>query len=549
MFAMMASLALKASGMQMMVGGPQGHAGKMTQPLQESESEVVHGHHYKANPWLQKRNQAFIIKTQRAELQELASKNPKKPRYADWRVLSVCDGRVSSNLGGMGPDFNEEKEIRYWNVADDHNGHGLDLVMTNISHYQPYQSQRNQGNPCFAVINVLHGTDVQVVFDLVYTGTKDLSTTTIFRLEDWDLDENGVSDGEEEIDVFYKFHELAKWNLTKNADITVVKMPAQIDFIAEDIGGGEDNPTTLDDSHRQDERVEEVDLLAAAPQLMVDLKVNGGTKGRNYMFNMEYATTVTTTCGASCVIWGDPHIVTFDEEVKRHREHPAQEAFFRTHNWKADQVTVNTAGTFWLVNSKRVHVQARYEHNASNPNVTNLVEIAVSGDFLRDNTLKFGVEGDPIMFNEEAILTELPSTFYKWHASERYVAAKYHNQSTMVKNGKKGPGIDLELPEGMRMTINRWKENLAVSISMCPQHHGQDGHCGNYNGNPDDDTATEMLQRPNNMAKISGHESLFRFYDHPASLKKEKKRRSEGVEFHRELLDWMGAGPGEQSQI
>jgi len=268
---------------------------------------------------------------------------------------------------------------------------------------------------------------------------------------------------------------------------------------------------------------------------MIDLKVNGGHDGRNYMFNMEYATTMTTTCGASCVIWGDPHIVTFDDEVKRKREHPLQEAFFRTQGWKADQVTVNEAGTFWLVNSRKIHIQGRYEHNRTNGDVTNLVEIAVGGEFLRGNTLKFGVEGNPIMFNDEEILAEIPSTFYKWHASERYVAAKYHKDAMMVKNGNKGPGIDLELPEGMRMTINRWKENLAVSISMCPARGGQDGHCGNYNGNPDDDTATTMLQRPQNMAKISQHQSLFRWYDHSKTLNKREWMKAATLDFHREL--------------
>jgi len=63
------------------------------------------------------------------------------------------------------------------------------------------------------------------------------------------------------------------------------------------------------------------------------------------------------------------------------------------------------------------------------------------------------------------------------------------------------------------MTINRWKENLAVSISMCPQAGGQDGHCGNYNGDASDDTAPMMLKRPENFAEVLSRSSLFRKRD------------------------------------
>merc|ERR1712187_123783 len=91
-------------------------------------------------------------------------------------------------------------------------------------------------------------------------------------------------------------------------------------------------------------------------------------------------TTATTMVGAakclnpgSCIVWGDPHILTFDAHGKRLMQHPHREAFFRTRNWKLDEVTVTDEGTFWLVRSDDVHIQGRYEANTSNANVTNLV--------------------------------------------------------------------------------------------------------------------------------------------------------------------------------
>jgi len=518
-----AALALKASGYQLSAIKPHDAAhvtpqfdNKPHDITGEQREEAMTGHHSHPSKWLAHHSRELIVKRQRDEFQHLALQHPPYDRFGNWSMVDICVAKVTSNLGGMGPDFAKPKEIRYHDIAYDYLGRALDLLITNTTQYTAFNANRNQGNPCFAVVNVLHGTDVKLIFSLVFAGTADVTTTSVFRLEDWDLDENGLSDGEEEIDVYYHGNGVAGYNLSSNNQIHTVKKKGQIDFIAEEVGGGGDNPTNMLDMENPEEIAEEVDLLSGAPQLMIDLKVNSGTQGRNYMFNMEYATTVTTTCGASCVIWGDPHVVTFDQEVVRHKEHPLQEAFFRTRGWKADQVTITAEGTYWLVKSENVKIQGRYEHNKTDSTVTNLVEIAVGGPFLKGNELKFGVQGETLFYNGQKILKEFPSTFYKWHASERLIAARYHSESTMVKNGKKGPGIDVELPEGMRMTINRWKDNLAVAINMCPQAGGQDGHCGNYNGDHQDDDASVMMLRSENMAQVTSRTSLFRRYDGPA---------------------------------
>jgi len=491
-----AALALQACGLS------------LTKPQDE-------GHHSQASKWLKRHNKELIIKAQRNTIADFRKDKPlpELAHFDNWQVLTVCETKVTSNLGGMGPDFGADHEIRYHSIATDYLGRPVDLIMVNQTEYTPFNNKRNQGNPCFAVINVKHGTEVKVIFSLVFGGTTEVTTTSVFRLEDWDLDEAGTFNGEEEIDVYYHGDGVSGFNLTDHSTVDTVHKKGEMDFLAEQIGGGGDNPRRQEDIEDPAQQDEEIDLLAGAPQMMVNLKVNTGKQGRNYLFDMEFATTVTTTCGASCVIWGDPHVVTFDEEVKRHKEHPLQEMFFRTRGWKADQVTVSAAGTFWMVKSDSVAIQGRYEHNKTHPDVTNLVEIAVGGPFMFGNSLKVGLLGESIMYNGENILKDFPSTFYKWHGCERLVAAKYHTESLMVKNGKKGPGIDIELPEGMRMTINRWKENLAISISMCPQAGGQDGHCGNYNGDSSDDTAPMMLKRPENFAEVASRSSLFRKFD------------------------------------
>jgi len=501
--------------------------------LGEQSQGAMTGHHYQASKWLAHQNRELIVKQQRHVFENLARQHPSYQRFTNWSMMDICNAKVDSNLGGMGPDFAAPKEIRYHAVAIDYLARSLDLLITNITAYKPYNAKRNQGNPCFAVVNVLHSTDVQMMFSLVFAGTSDVTTTSVFRLEDWDLDSNGVADGEEEIDVFYHgngfSNSVVGYNLSSNSRVQVVRETDGIDFIAEDIGGGMDNPHNMDDMLDPSEFAEEVDLLSGAPQLMIDLKVNAGTYGRNYMFNMEYATTVTTTCGASCVIWGDPHVVTFDQESVRRKEHPLQEALLRTHGWKADQISMHAEGNYWLVKSENVKIQGRYERAPDlGPTATNLVEIAIGGNFMKGNQLKFGVQGKNSIYNAQPILTKFPSTFYKWHGPERLVAARYHSNSTMVKNGKRGPGIDLELPEGMRMTINRWKQNLAVVINMCPQAGGQDGHCGNYNGNPEDDMADVMMQRKDNKHHVSYRSSLFRRYSATRGMHEEDDEEVSG---------------------
>merc|ERR1712050_562645 len=57
---------------------------------------------------------------------------------------------------------------------------------------------------------------------------------------------------------------------------------------------------------------------------------------------------------------------------------------------------------------------------------------------------------------------------------------------------------DVTLPFGVAMTVNsaHWltrRSNLDVLLTMHPEPEGQSGQCGNFNGDPDDDTM-EMME-------------------------------------------------------
>lgn len=64
----------------------------------------------------------------------------------------------------------------------------------------------------------------------------------------------------------------------------------------------------------------------------------------------------------------------------------------------------------------------------------------------------------------------------------------------IVKNGQKGPGLEVSLPQDVKLTVNRLKHGLAAKISMC-RHLEQEGQCGNFNGDPNDDVQ-EILMAP-----------------------------------------------------
>merc|ERR1719463_167633 len=65
--------------------------------------------------------------------------------------------------------------------------------------------------------------------------------------------------------------------------------------------------------------------------------------------------------------------------------------------------------------------------------------------------------------------------------------------------GKTMHVVHAKLPLGVNLDINRWNEPgegdyINVKITM-PKQPDQDGHCGNFNGNPADDTRPMIRSR------------------------------------------------------
>merc|ERR1719343_205198 len=212
----------------------------------------------------------------------------------------------------------------------------------------------------------------------------------------------------------------------------------------------------------------------------------------------------------SCVIWGDPHIITFDLNQQHLRQHPKRESLFRTRNWELDELNVQEMGTFWIVKSSTVHIQGRYGQNKKHPDLTSLDAFAIGGPFLNYNVLVFRPLSGAVTWNNLEILSSLPSTF-----SNRYIRARYRKGAEMVKDGSMAPAIEVNLPRGLKLTINRWATMLEAKIDMCLEE-GQDGQCGNFNDNVTDDSEEQVMTRIGQ--KLLPHECMIEHFSEHTKL-------------------------------
>jgi hypothetical protein len=201
------------------------------------------------------------------------------------------------------------------------------------------------------------------------------------------------------------------------------------------------------------------------------------------------------SAAASCTIYGDPHIVGFDKA-------PERLSFLEVDTLNDAASKGFTFGDTWLVKSSFVHIQGRFNiaKQADKHHRTFLTVLAVGGPFLENNTLTIGAEGAKIFWNDEEILTSMPSIF-----ENNVVSARYHADSVLVHDAARtAPGVDVDLPLGVMLTVNRGKNGLGVKITMPKLEGGQNGQCGNFNHDASDDTEDMIVK------DITPSELLFR---------------------------------------
>merc|ERR1712039_957004 len=139
--------------------------------------------------------------------------------------------------------------------------------------------------------------------------------------------------------------------------------------------------------------------------------------------------------------------------------------------------------------STTVIVQGKYSPTHATNGLAVTKQVAVAGSFLNGHHLIVGEEH--ATWDGQQILTSFPSQFTD---SQGLVSIVYNNIGQALQPGREGLAlhvVHVTLPGRVSLQINRWNEEgegryINTKITM-PAQEGQDGQCGNFNGNPADD--------------------------------------------------------------
>jgi hypothetical protein len=421
--------------------------------------------------------------------------------HADW-----CSAIVTSNLGGLGPDTSAAPELRYGGIEGiqtEEHVKSVDIVVTALSGYKTKNPDVNgfnnggqAGNSgCFGIINLDDtdgGSRVDLEFKFVETGTENLVHVDIFEFLLYDIDMGADHTAIESLTVYNDIDRYVTSphpSFSETGTLSDTDSSSSVTFTATEVGDGADNPT--DPSSLTPEQINKtfIGIYKDVDKFKLTFGVSEGKGGRNFMFSGQTVSTAPTCSSGDCVIWGDPHVLTFDAHREFAMLHPNERAFFQLRsNQRSDVVNVLEEGQFWLVKSDDVHIQGRY-NKRPHQNTTVLGGLAIGGPFLKGNTFIVRPLVGKITWNGNEVLSDLGSEF-----SNDLIDAKYKADVKNVKDGSKGNGLEVTLPGDVKLVVNRLTRGLAVKISMCAREW-QDGQCGNFNGVSKDDRQNVLMER------------------------------------------------------
>jgi len=190
-------------------------------------------------------------------------------------------------------------------------------------------------------------------------------------------------------------------------------------------------------------------------------------------------TTTTTPAGppGDCLLWGDPHVETFDHGFPNFYEE----------------------GEYWVVKSDMVWIQARYLATPFTNGLSATHQIAVGGDFLSGHKIVVGpMENGQITLDGNPILTTFPSQYSDPTCGGSGITLSYNGEGKLVDNAQghlERHIVHMDLPLGVHLQVMRWANHLNVRITMAAVGGGQDGSCGNFNGLAEDDSTAAIKGR------------------------------------------------------
>lgn len=180
-------------------------------------------------------------------------------------------------------------------------------------------------------------------------------------------------------------------------------------------------------------------------------------------------TPMPTPATKRCVIFGDPHVLSFDGY---HGD------FYQSGIWPL--VKAPTIG---------VIIQGLFLPTHATNGLSVLKKVGVGGRFLQGNKLLIGVEH--AFWNTQPILTTFPSSFM---CPGGLCQITYNSQGKILQPGRENKAmkvIHVTFSNGVKMQINRWdlpSEGRYMNVEiLMPATSPVFGLCGNMNGIMEDD--------------------------------------------------------------
>merc|ERR1719336_2814028 len=157
-------------------------------------------------------------------------------------------------------------------------------------------------------------------------------------------------------------------------------------------------------------------------------------------------------------------------------------------------------GEYWIVKSKQISIQGRYLPTRMTNGLAVSKTLAIGGALLKGR--KIFISADSASCDGQPILTGFPSSWSIPNVAD----LQSNGQGSTMQKGRAGKALHVVhikildgTPEGIVIQVNRWTEpgeghyiNIRITMHAQP---GQDGHCGNFNGNPADDERTQVRAR------------------------------------------------------
>jgi len=213
-----------------------------------------------------------------------------------------------------------------------------------------------------------------------------------------------------------------------------------------------------------------------------------------------------------CVMMGDPHIIPYDRQKR------------------GDVVDVLVPGEYVMIESSVLDVHARFGYTKRFPMEASMVGLALRGSLIQDHELVIeyigpatGHKGFVITLDGKEILSDKSKDSDTFQTSDGVVRARYdlmdpkdfhdkarHTIGDAKGQGKLLPSYLFELKPDLRIYMLLGPDSMNTIIETRKLEFAQDGYCGNFNCDPNDDSAEELGRR-SLAGKLSKTDSVFRF--------------------------------------